>query len=166
MVLVESSVDAPDVEREVERAGLETYVATLPRDGPLPTLREMVASGRRLVVLDQGDGGDAPWYQPAFLFAQDTRIRSLLRSRTACDPERGTPDNPLLVMNHWIDRFPPPPKQNRKASDRATLIQRVRSCRERLGRTPNAIAVDFYARGDAIAVATELNRTGAAAGDE
>jgi hypothetical protein len=33
-------------------------VATLPRDGPLPTLRAMIASGRRLVVLDERDRGD------------------------------------------------------------------------------------------------------------
>ena len=160
IVMLESSVEPEEVEQEVRDAGLEPYLATLPRSGPLPTLREMIATGRRLVILDERDGGGAPWYQPAFLFIQDTRISSLLRSRTACDPNRGTPDSPLLLMNHWIDRFPPPLSENREVSDRATLSARVRSCRRSLNRTPNLIAVDFYERGDIIAVVRELNRRG------
>ena len=163
IVMLESSVEPQEVEQEIRDAGLEPYLATLPRGAPLPTLREMIASGRRLVILDERDGGGAPWYQPAFLFIQDTRISSLLESHTACDPNRGTPDSPLLLMNHWIDRFPPPLSENREVSDRATLSARVRSCRRSLNRTPNLIAVDFYERGDLIAVVRELNRRGTVA---
>lgn len=72
-------------------------------------------------MLDARDGGDAPWHQPAFLLIQDTPVSSLLESHTACDPNRGTPDSPLLLMNHWIDRFPPPLSENRTISDRAKL---------------------------------------------
>lgn len=159
--MIESSVEPDEVEQEVRDAGLEPYLATLPRSGPLPTLREMIASGRRVVMLDERDGGDAPWHQPAFLLIQDTRISSLLKSHTACDPNRGTPDSPLLLMNHWIDRFPPPLSENRTISDRAKLSERVHSCRRSLGRPPDLIAGDFYERGELIAVVRELNRRGA-----
>jgi hypothetical protein len=158
VVFIESSVDPDVVEREFESADLESYLATLRRGQPLPTLREMIASGRRLVVLDEGDGGDASWYQPGYVFVQDTSIDSLLDSLTACRPRRGTPESPLLLVNHWIDRFPPSPTRNRQASDRSTLLRRVRSCRESLGRQPNFIAVDFYEQGDVIGVAGQLNR--------
>ena len=47
IVMLESSVEPEEVEQEVRDAGLEPYLATLPRSGPLPTLREMIASGRR-----------------------------------------------------------------------------------------------------------------------
>lgn len=163
VVFLESSIDPREVEREFGKADLGPYLATLRRGTPLPTLRDLITSGRRLIVLDERDGGDAGWYQPGFVFAQDTRISSLLESRTACEPNRGIPENPLFLMNHWIDRFPPPPSENRRISDRGTLLRRVRSCREVRGRVPGLIAVDFYDRGAVIATARELNRSGEAA---
>jgi hypothetical protein len=42
-------------------------------------------------------------------------------------------------------------------SDRATLLRRIRACRERTGRAPNLIAVDFYDRSGVLAAARELN---------
>ena len=163
VIILESSVEPSEIEEEFESAELEPYLATLPRDRPLPTLRQMIISGRRLVVLDDKDGGDAPWHQPAFLFAQDTSISAFTKSQTACDPNRGSPESPLLIMNHWVDRFPPPPTAAEKVNRRSVLLERIRACRNRLGRVPNAIAVDFYDRGDAIAVARELNQAGDAA---
>ena len=163
VVFIESSVDPDNVEEQFEEAELGPYLASLRRDEPLPTLRQMIASGRRLVVFDEGDGGDSPWYQPGFLFVEDTRIRSLLRSRTACESNRGSPESPLLLMNHWIDRFPPPASDNREVSQRRTLLRRVRSCRDARGNVPNLIGVDFYEQGDVIPAVRELNRQGAAA---
>jgi hypothetical protein len=163
VIVLESSVEPAEVEQEFADAQLEPYLATLPRDRALPTLRQMVVSGRRLVVLDENDGGDASWYQPGFLFAQDTSISAFTSSPSACDPNRGTPESPLLIMNHWVDRFPPPPTAAQAVNRRSVLSRRIRACRERLGRVPNAIAVDFYDRGDVIAVVRELNQAGDAA---
>ncbi|MDQ3632318.1 MAG: hypothetical protein M3417_13825, partial [Actinomycetota bacterium] len=166
VLLLESSVDSEDVERAFEDAELGRYLATLPRGRPLPTLRQLITSGRRLVVLDDGDGGDASWYQPGFLFAQSTSIDAFTQSRTSCQPGRGSPGSPLLLMNHWVDRFPPPARAARDANRRAVLLRRTRSCRERLGRLPNLVAVDFYERGDVVRTAREINRSGdVAAGD-
>ena len=158
IVILESSVDPTEVEREFDEADLEPYLAVLDRGRPLPTLRRMIASGRRLVVFDEGDGGAADWYQPEFLFVQDTPIRSVLRSPRSCAPGRGEPESPLLLMNHWVDRFPPSPSANRRISDRESLLGRARSCRRRRGAMPNLIAVDFYGSGALLDVARELNR--------
>ncbi len=163
VLLLESSVESEDVERVFEAAELERYLATLPRGRPLPTLRQLVTSGRRLVVLDAGDGGDAPWYPPGFLFLQSTSIDAFTQSRTSCRPDRGTPESPLLLMNHWVDRFPPPLGAARDANRRAVLLGRARSCSALLGRLPNLIAVDFYERGDLVQTARELNRSGGVA---
>ncbi len=163
VVFVESSVDVAEVEEELRDAELEPYLAELDPAAPLPSLREMISSGRRLLVLDQGDGGEEPWYRAGFNFIQDTRIRSLLTSTEACDPGRGTPESPLLLMNHWIDRFPPPLTANAEIGARRPLLDRVESCRGSIGRIPNLIAVDFYERGDVIEAARTLNRDGVAA---
>ena len=158
IVIVESSVEPAAVEREFEEADLGPYLAALDRGRPLPTLRRMIASGRRLVVFDEGDGGAEDWYQPEFLFVTDTPIRSVLRSPESCGPGRGAPESPLLLMNHWVDRFPPSPSANRRISDRESLLSRVRSCRRRRAAMPNLIAVDFYGSGALLRVARELNR--------
>ena len=43
---------------------------------------------------------------------------------------------------------------------RSVLSRRIGACRERLGRVPTAIPVDFYDRGDMIAVVRALNQAG------
>jgi hypothetical protein len=158
VVLLESSVDPAEIEQEFEDADLEPYLHTLRRGAPLPTLREMIASRRRLVVLDERDGGEAPWFQPAFIYAQNTSIGAFTEDRASCAPGRGTPENPLLIMNHWVDRFPPPPSAAALVNGPTTLLRRARTCGEALGRPPTAIAVDFYDRGGVLAAVDELNR--------
>ena len=41
---------------------------------PLPTLGQLLARGRRLVVLGERDTGDESWYLDAFYFVQDTPL--------------------------------------------------------------------------------------------
>lgn len=158
VLLLESSVAPEEVEKAVREADLEPYLATLTRGRPLPTLRTMITSGRRLVVLDERDGGPSPWHHPAFVFAQNTDIDAFTERRDSCVPARGTPDSPLLIANHWVDRFPPPASAAKEANRAGVLRRRVAGCEQRLGRRPNAIAVDFYERGDLLDVVEELNR--------
>lgn len=160
VLLLESSVAPDDVVQAFEDADLEPYLATLPRGRPLPTLRSMITSGRRLVVLDEGDGGGAPWFQPGFVFAQNTSISGFTKDQATCEPNRGTPESPLLIANHWVDRFPPPAAAAARANRASVIERRVSRCRDRLGRTPNAIAVDFYDRGDLLETVARLNREG------
>ncbi|MDO9407723.1 hypothetical protein [Patulibacter sp.] len=160
VLMLESSVAPDEIEGAFRDADLEDSVVTLPRRGPMPRMRDLVTSGRRLIVLDEGDGGDASWLQPAFLFAQNTSIDGFTEDPGSCDPSRGTADSPLLIANHWVDRFPPPAGRAARVNTAEVLRRRVRACRARLGRTPNAIAVDFYGRGDLFEVVRELNRDG------
>jgi hypothetical protein len=162
VLLLESSVEPADVEEAFREAELERYLATLERGRPLPTLRALITSGRRVVVLDERDGGQAPWYQPGARFAQSTSIDAFTRDPGSCRPARGTPESPLLLANHWVDSFPPSLRAARRVNARETLLRRAGRCRDRLGRVPNLFAVDFYDAGDVVATARELNRRGAA----
>ena len=160
VLMLESSVDPDENEGAFDDAELEPYLVALPRRGPMPRMRDLITSGRRLIVLDEGDGGTAPWLQPAFVFAQSTSIGRFTEDERTCAPGRGTPDAPLLILNNWVDRFPPPAGAASRVNDGDALRARVRTCRERLGRAPNAIAVDFHQRGDVVEVVRELNRDG------
>lgn len=160
ILMLESSVAPDEIEGAFADAKLEDRVVTLPRSGPMPRMRDLITSGRRLIVLDERDGGDAPWLQPAFVLAQNTSIAEFTKDQRSCAPGRGTPDAPLLIANHWVDRFPPPAGRAARANEAGILRDRIARCRERLGRAPNAIAVDFYQRGDLFEVVRELNRDG------
>ena len=60
-------------------------------------------------------------------------------------------------MNHWLDSGVPSPNLAGEANAMEFLQDRAQTCRERLGRAPNIVAVDFYARGDVLRVVDRLN---------
>jgi hypothetical protein len=156
VVFLEPYVPADDIELAFREAGLLEELATLRRDEPLPTLGELVDSGRRLVVFTEGDDAGTPaWYHPLFSFVQDTPIGST--ERGGCRKNRGDENSPLLALNNWVDGFPPSPSRNRPVGRRAFIMERVRSCRSNRGLEPNVIAVDFHDTSEVVEVAEALN---------
>ena len=70
-------------------------------------------------------------------------------------PFRGSP---LLLLNHWIDTFPPSVSRNdRIGAD--FLGWRAQRCGDVRGLVPNLLAVDFYERSAVLDVARRLNAT-------
>jgi hypothetical protein len=158
-VYVEPYVPAREIERAFERTGLLRYAAPLELGAPLPTLGRLIASGRRLVVLTEADGGAYPWYLDGFAFVQDTPYQATRPSEFSCRRYRGRADSPLFLVNHWITTFPPSPSRNQRAGGRV-LAARLRRCERERGLVPNLVAVDFYERTDVLAIAARLNRRG------
>jgi hypothetical protein len=161
VLLVEPSVPAWAVEREFRAAGLLPRVAALDRDAPLPTLRELLARGRQLVVFGERDVGSVPWYHEAFSWIQDTPLGP--GSASSCTSSRGDPASPVLMVNHWVDRFPPPPSANAKIGSRSQILERVRRCERERGVRAGFVAVDHYDLGDVVGAVRELNRRPVAA---
>jgi hypothetical protein len=155
VVMIEPYVPPAPIEDAFDEAGLLEHVVTLRRDEPLPTLGELVDSNRRLVVYTEDEGGTPAWYHSAFSFVQDTPIGDTPAG--GCRPNRGDGNSPLLMLNNWVDGFPPSPSRNLPVGARSFIVERVGRCRELRGLTPNLIAVDFYERSDVLAVARDLN---------
>ena len=160
VLFLEPYVPVDQVEAAFERAELLDRVAELPRDEPLPTLGELVESGRRLVVFSESDGGARPWYMSGFSFAQDTPLGAREPRELSCGPSRGNANSPLLMINHWIDRFPPPPRAN-AAVGGGFLERRLERCARERDHLPNLVAVDFYDTSGVVAAAARLNRAAA-----
>jgi len=157
MLALEPFVSPRLVAASLRRAGLLDALAVLERNKPMPTLGQLVRRGDRLIVFTDRDGGAYDWYHPQFQFTQDTPLGARKRSEFSCAPNRGDSRNPLLMLNHWIDRFPPPLSENRRASTLTALRERVDRCEEVRGRPVNMIAVDFYDEGAVVDVVRELN---------
>ena len=144
-----------DVVEAFESAGLAQYTHAQEVGAPWPTLLEMIDSGRRLVVMAENDGGEVSWYHDAFAFVQDTPYTFETVQDFSCEPNRGSADSPLFMINHWLT--PALAETGAVANSAEALEKRIANCREERGLVPNILAIDFYAQGDALAVAEKLN---------
>lgn len=159
VLYIEPYVEVGDFERALDRQRLLPRLARLDRDKPLPTLGELVRAKTPIVVLTERDGGTRPWYLAAFSFAQDTPLGATKASQFSCERNRGDRDSPLLLVNHWIDTFPPSPSRNRRVGGKA-LEQRLARCERERRMMPNLVAVDFYERAGVVEAVRALNARG------
>jgi hypothetical protein len=160
IVIVEDYVPPATIAKAFESADLTRYVVTLERHPPLPTLGELIARGRRLLVFAEEKGGSPAWYMPAFSFIQDTPLGALHPGQLSCNRYRGAQADPLLLINHWIPPFPPSPTLNGLIGRASFLRERATRCRKERDRKGAIIAVDFYERTSVVEVAKELNGHG------
>lgn len=156
LLFVEPYVSVATMEQALRDADLLSQTATLSPDAPLLTLGKLVATGTRLVVLAEQDGGEQPWYLDGFALVQDTPLGATQPSQLSCARFRGRADSPLLMLNHWIPPFPPSVTRNQRIGG-SFLRRTIGRCeRERL-MLPNLIAVDFYERTHVVETARSLN---------
>lgn len=160
ILFLQDYVDPFDVEAAFVRTGMIGYVYTLEPGAPMPTLGEMVQSDRRVLVLSENMGKvDRPaWYHDGFALVQDTGYTYRSVEEMDCALNRGTADSPLLLLNHWVARFPPRPTDAQRANSRDVLLDRVQRCETERGRVANLIAIDFFETGDTVTLVEELNR--------
>jgi hypothetical protein len=160
IAIVEDYVPPATIEQAFSAAGLTNDVATLKAGAPLPTLGELIKSGRRLLVFAEVKGGSPAWYMPAFSFIQDTPLGAVHPGQLSCDRYRGEPSSPMLLINHWIPPFPPSPTINAQIGRAPVLRAWIQRCTRRRDIAGAIVAVDFYERTAVVRVAEELNASG------
>ncbi len=154
----EDYVAESDLQRAFKRAGLFRYLARLQAGQPLPTLGQLIASHHNVVVFAQNrPSGKYAWDANGFSYIQDTPLGAKKPGQFSCKLNRGSPGNPLLMMNNWADIFPPRPSPNIPLVKRAFILKRARQCEQQRGRIPNLILTDYYDRGDVIGAVAALN---------
>ena len=158
MIILENYVTDEDLQRAFAATKTEDYAATLHRGEPLPTLRELIAAGHRLVVFtEEPPTGAVPWLNDAFSYIQDTPLGARAADELRCDRYRGGAGSPFLMLNNWITRFPPSPAAHRPAQTRDFLTKHIARCAERRRLPVSLVATDFYEQGDLIDVARAEN---------
>jgi hypothetical protein len=165
----DEGVTPSDIERAFQQSGLLDLVYSGSLES-FPTLRQMIDSGQRLVVMAENDAGTVPWYRLAyakalqetpFKFKTAAALTEQSRLQSSCRANRGPASAPLLLLNHWVDTSPAPrPSQATIVNERAALLARARACERIRHRLPNLVAVDFYRRGDVLGVVNTLNSVG------
>ena len=87
---------------------------------------------------------------------QDTPLGARNGAQLVCGRNRGSADSPLLLLNHWIDGFPPSPSRNERVGG-GVLERQVDRCERERRQLPNLVAVDFYERTRVLKITRRLN---------
>jgi uncharacterized membrane protein HdeD (DUF308 family) len=171
MVIVNQDYVTPaDFVKAIGDAGLTQYVFKDFDRSPQPTLREMIDSNQRLMLLAENHAGGAPWYRLAykslteetpFTFKKVSLLTSPAKLPASCKPNRGPAGAPLFLINHWISTDPVPlPSDAAKVNAYQPLLARARECMRIRHHLPNLLAVNFYREGDLFRVVDTLNGVG------
>jgi hypothetical protein len=112
-----------------------------------------------VVFAEKGGRGAPPWYQRAFDWFQETPFAYTDPAQMSCGENRGRPDAPLFLLNHWLTTSPPDQAAATAVNARPKLEDRFRRCQAERGRLPNVVAVDFADEGDVVGTLRDLNRS-------
>jgi hypothetical protein len=163
-------VTPADFVEAVDDAGLGPYAFTPPSGAKWPTLREMIDTGQRLVMLAENRAGAAPWYQLAyqrltvetpFAFGSAPALIAPAGLKAGCRANRGPNRAPLFLVNHWVTTAPVQrPSDAAKVNAYEPLLRRARTCRRVRAHLPTLLAINFYKEGDVFGVVDTLNRVG------
>jgi uncharacterized membrane protein HdeD (DUF308 family) len=156
---IEDYVTPQDLAAAFVESGLDGLVYRGAAGPPWPTLRELIDSRQRVLVLLESGRKGVPWLHPFFEgLVQETPYRFLHPSEMSCAPNRGGTSGSFFLMNNWIETTPSPKPSNAAIVNAyGALLARARQCQEERGRLPNLLAVDFYRTGDLFRVARTLN---------
>ena len=158
LLVVEDYVSPEDLASAFAETGLDSLVYRGPAKAPWPTLREMVDSRQRVLVLIESGRTGVPWIHPAFEVMQETPYHFEQPSELSCEANRGGTSGSLFLVNNWIDTTPAPRPSNAaivNAYD--ALLARARQCQAARNRRPTVLAVDFYRTGELFRAARALN---------
>jgi hypothetical protein len=159
-------ISPKDTEDAFIRSGLIDRVYTHEPGTPWPTLRQMIDMDQRVLVLSEHSANLSrpDWYLDGWSVAQDTpfafKSPADLQSDTSCAENRGTPDAPFFLINHWIPSQTPSQTTAAAVNAYDVLLNRVQRCEQLRNHLPNMVAVDFAEKGDLFRVVDTINGVG------
>lgn len=130
-------------------------------NGTWPTLKEMISSNKRLVMMVEFENETLPKeLLYAWQYTFDSRFEFKNFEEMDCSVNRGGARlKTFYLLNHWVSNNLGLPDKSRakKANSWEILGERVKNCGEEQQRKINFLGVDFYNLGDALAIVDSLN---------
>ncbi|MEU9247462.1 hypothetical protein [Streptomyces sp. NPDC048385] len=158
-LLLQDDISPQETRHAFEEAGLTDllYEPDPDPDRPWPRLRDMIDSGRRLVVFAQRADGPAPWYRNFYRSGMETPFAVRTPAEMTCAPQRGGTDKRLFLLNHFITDGGARRLYVGTVNSRQALLERAHACERLRGRPVNFVAVDYATLGDARGAVAALN---------
>jgi len=150
-------VTPTEIEKAFDEACISRYCATHEAETPWPTLREMIDSNKRVVVLTDDKTGGVPWLLPMWRLMWDNDWSNQTPSDFDCECNRGKVSNSLFNLNQFLTNPLPFPGSAVVANDPDALFGRAKACWEKTGRIPNFVTVDHYEIGGLFEAVKRLN---------
>jgi hypothetical protein len=158
VLVIEDYVSPGDLAVEFEKAGLADQVYRGSGRAPWPSLRVLIDTRQRVVVMTESGRPGVPWLLPAFEVMQETPYKFRNPSELTCTVNRGGTAGSLFLVNNWIDTTPAPKPSNAAlVNAHDALLARAWLCWEERRVKPTILAVDFYRTGDVVGVARAMN---------
>jgi len=162
VLIIEDIVTPADTEQSFQESGLDELVYTYEPGTAWPTLREMIESNQRVLVMAEDESPPPEWYLHAWDYTEETPysfsdVADFDDETYSCQPNRGEVDKSFFLLNHWVTRASPSRVDAAIINDYDYLLDRARQCAEERGQLPNFLAVNFYLNGDVFDVVDELN---------
>ncbi len=161
-IIYEDHAPVDAIAADYAATGADALVFAHAPGRPWPTLGEMIEANTRLVVTAESGGPPPPWLHHVWDEAWDTPYGPTAIRDLSCELNRGSTDNDLFLVNHWVnDGLGLPSESNAAIVNAAKVLQaRAEECWERWDHPPNFLVVDFYEQGDLLAVVDALNGVG------
>ena len=158
-IIYQDDIDQAYIVADVEAAGLADMVYAHASGEPWPTLGEMIDMNRRVLITAESGAPPPDWYHHVWDLTWDTPYTFHSTDEFSCALNRGSTDNDLFLINHWIStQLDTPSETDAKLVNVYDVLHaRAAGCQTDTGQLPNFVAVDFYDHGDLFAVVDALN---------
>ncbi|WP_237532601.1 hypothetical protein [Streptomyces sp. SID8352] len=158
-LILQDGTDAEATQRAFEEAGLSDLIHTPDPDPdrPWPRLKDMIDSGRRLVVFTEKADGPAPWYRNFYRYGMETPFAFRSPDEMTCLPHRGGTGRRLFLLNHFVTAGGGRRLDAGTVNSRQRVLERVRGCEQQRGAPVNFVAVDYATVGDALGAVHDIN---------
>lgn len=156
-IIFESYISASDTHVAFAESGLLARVYAHNAESAWPTLQEMISAGTNVVVFSDKGGGTYPWYHDVWDHAWETHWSNEVPEDFSCKPNRGSPDNDLFILNHFLTDLIASPDLATVVNHNPFLVDRTMQCWGESGQIPNFVTVDFYEIGDLFSTLESLN---------
>lgn len=158
-LIVQDGIGPRETRSAFEQAGLTNllYEPDEDPDRAWPKLRDMIDSGRRLVVFAEKADGPAPWYRNFYRYGMETPFAFRSPQEMTCAPHRGGTGKRLFLLNHFITADGGRRLDAGTVNSREHVLNRAHACEQQRGRPVNFVAVDYATIGDARAAVDALN---------
>jgi hypothetical protein len=156
-LIIQDEITPEDTDKDIIAAGLDEFIYTHPEGAPWPTLRQLIDSNERLLIMAENEGPPPAWYTNAWDVTEETPYTFIFPEQFSCEPNRGDTEKPFFLLNHWIQRGSPNRVDGALVNEYDFLLARAQQCAEERGKMPNFVAVNWYRQGDLFDVVDTLN---------
>ncbi len=157
VLIVQDETDTAATAAAFDASGLSALAYAHAEGAPWPTLRELIESGRRVVVTAERGRPPPAYYHHVWDVAWDTPYSFQAVDDFSCDENRGSRSNALFLLNHWLEAPLATKELSAVANEPTLLLDRARRCQTESGKLPNFVAVNHYTIGGLFEVVRELN---------